>query len=104
MSDPFQPSFSEIGLDYELGTELYRAFKISGKELSDPASMTKLKRVATFLSNHDNPKKVIRDVVMRGHSNINNLDYMDNLVQLYNDREEALSKLVQSNQDIKKYE
>lgn len=102
--EPFSPSFSEIGLDYELGTELYKAFKVSASELAEPSNMAKLKRIATFLKFQEDPRKIIRDVVLRNNSKVSNLDYMDNLVGLYNDRAEALKKLVQTDQDIQNYE
>lgn len=97
-------SFTELGFnDITVGTELFKALKISAGDLSETDNISKLKRIAKYLEKHETPINAIRSATMRNNANISNLDYLDNIARADFERREALKQLAKADEELQSY-
>lgn len=89
--------------DVLVGTELFRALDITQKELMSPIQMDKIKEIAGYLNEHQDPMFVIGRI-RNNKGTMPNLDYLTSYVKLNKQKGELSRQLEQVEKDIKFYE
>lgn len=89
--------------DVLVGTELFRALDITGRELSSPIQVEKIKEIAGYLNEHQDPMFVIGRI-RNNKGTMPNLDYLASYVKLNKTRSELQGQLERVDKDLKFYD
>jgi len=97
--------FSENGIgDALVGAELFRALEISASDLASPQVQGRVREIAEFLGNQQDPLFTIGRVKNNKSPHMSNLEYLHGYVQLQKSRERVSKELEKLNKDISFYE
>lgn len=98
------PSVVDNGFkDVLVGTELFRALDITSKELSSTIQVGKIKEIASFLNDHQDPMFVIGRI-RHNKGTMPNLDYLASYVKLHKTKTELQGQLEKIDKDLKFYD
>ena len=97
-------SFTDVGISsLEVGTELFKTLDITPYDLQSPTTLQKIREVASFLNEHEDPLFFIGSIRHNRNANMSNLDYLLSHAKLAKDRMLTQKKLAQLENELKYY-
>ena len=94
-------TFSDLGIGIEIGSEMFEYLGVKQSDLMDPMFTTKLKTIATFLKNEDDPSFLMERITRNNNNpNISQIDHMHRFVRVAKERDEKVQQIDNVMRDI----
>ena len=87
----------------EVGAMLFSALKLPTYEISEPGTFEKIKEVAEFLNDHEDPSFIISQLSRRVMDGKQKLDFLTGLAKLEKEKEFMKRKLSNIDKELKHY-